>query len=109
EPVKTGYARPLAWTGAALTLGGLGFAVWQILKTAMTHPMALPLGVLPSAAWSVWLALLGFVLTAIAVYRAIQSSGFGRRAIGTSIGLALTCAAALYGLIFLFSLGLGPI
>mgnify|MGYP001794411463 CR=1 FL=1 len=95
ETVETGYARPLAWLGAAFTLGGLGFAVSQILKTATSHPMALPLGVLPSAGGSFWLALLGFGLCAAAVYRAIQSGGFGTRAIGTSVGLDMTCAAAL--------------
>lgn len=108
ETIGTGYGRPMAWLGAGLTLSGLAYAVSQILETAFSHPVALPIGVLPSAGWAFWIALIGFGLTAGAVYRAISSGGFGRATIGTSIGLALTCAAALYGLIFLLSLGLGP-
>ncbi len=101
-------ARPLAWVGALASILALVLAITQILKTASDHAMALPLGVLPAAGWSVWLALLGFGLTAFALYRALMSGGFGRQIIGTSIGLSFTCAGALYILIFLLSLGLGP-
>ncbi|MEL6861572.1 MAG: alpha/beta fold hydrolase [Pseudomonadota bacterium] len=108
ETVKLAWARPLAWAGALASILALVLAITQILKTATEHAMALPIGVLPAAGWSVWLALLGFGLTAFALYRAIMSGGFGRQTIGTSIGLSLTCAGALYVLIFLLSLGLGP-
>jgi len=101
-------ARPLSWLGALLTLGGLAWAVSQILGTATHNPMALPIGVSPAAGWSVWLTLIGFGLTAFALYRAVTSGGFGRQQIGTSLGLILTMIASLSLLFFLFSLGLGP-
>lgn len=102
-------ARAITWGGALLSLGGLAWAVKQILATATNHPMALPIGVLPSTGWAFWLGLIGFALTAFALYRGLTSDGFGRRQIGASIGLVVTCLAALGGLIFLFSLGIGPI
>jgi len=102
-------ARAITWLGALISLGGLGWAINQILATATQHPMALPLGVLPSAGWSFWLGLLGFGLTAYALYRGVTSPGFGRRHIGTSIGLTVTCLASLGLLAFLMGLGLGPI
>ena len=108
ETTALDRARPLAWGGALAALLALVLAITQILKTATEHAIALPLGVLPAAGWSVWLALLGFGLTAFALYRAIMSGGFGLQTIGTSIGLAITSAGALYVLIFLLSLGLGP-
>ncbi|MEL7540065.1 MAG: hypothetical protein AAGJ51_04110, partial [Pseudomonadota bacterium] len=103
------HARPIAWIGALVSLAGLGWAIQKILSTATNHPMALPMGVIPSAGWAFWLALIGFVLTAFALYRGIRSAGFGRQQIGTSIGLVLTCLSSLGLLGFILSLGLGPI
>lgn len=103
-----GQSRAITWGGALLSLGGLAWAVKQILATATNHPMALPIGVLPSTGWAFWLGLTGFALTAIALYRGLTSGGFGRRQLGASIGLVVTCLAALGILIFLFSLGIGP-
>lgn len=108
QPVQIGMARSIAWGGALVSLGGLVFAISQILKTASEHPMALPIGVLPAAGWSVWLALIGLATIGFALYRAVTSGGFGRQAIGTSIGVVITCGAALYALVFLLGLGLGP-
>ncbi|MEM7460063.1 MAG: alpha/beta hydrolase [Pseudomonadota bacterium] len=102
------HARPIAWIGALVSLAGLGWAIHKILSTATNHPMALPVGVIPSAGWAFWLALIGFVLTAFALYRGIRSAGFGRQQIGTSIGLVLTCLSSLGLLGFILSLGLGP-
>ncbi|MFN3212858.1 MAG: alpha/beta fold hydrolase [Henriciella sp.] len=102
------YARAITWGGALLALGGLGWTIKQILATATTHPMALPIGVLPSTGYGFWLGLLGFALTAFALYRGLTSDGFGRRQLGASIGLVVTCLSALGILIFLFSLGIGP-
>lgn len=101
-------ARPLAWLGAAITLGGLAWAISHILGTATAHPMALPIGVVTATGWSVWMALLGFGLTAFALYRAMTSGSFGRQQIGASLGLVITVIASLSILVFLFSLGLGP-
>lgn len=101
-------ARPLAWGGAAISLGAIAWAVMMILRTATDHAMALPVGVLPATGWAFWIALLGFGLTAFALYRGITSGSFGRRQIGASIGLVVTCLAALGVLIFMLSLGLGP-
>ena len=106
--VSLNLARPIAWLGAAVTLGGLAWAVSHILGTATNNPMALPIGVVTSTGWSVWIALLGFGLTAFALYRAVTSGGFGRQQIGASLGLVITILASLSILIFLFSLGLGP-
>lgn len=106
--VQMGLARSIAWGGALISLAALALAVVQILKTASDHPMALPIGVLPAAGWSVWLALIGFALTVLALVRAIRSGEFGRPAIGTSLGLVLTGGAALHALVFLLNLGLGP-
>ena len=103
------HSRASTWGGALITLGGLGWAIKQILATATQHPMALPIGVVPSTGWAFWLGLLGFALTAFALYRGATSDGFGKRQLGASIGLVLTCLAALGALIFLFSLGIGPI
>ncbi|NQY95901.1 MAG: alpha/beta fold hydrolase [Henriciella sp.] len=101
-------ARTLTWLGAVISLGGLGWAISKILATATQHPMALPLGVLPSAGWAFWLGLIGFGLTAYALYRGLTSTGFGRQNIGTSLGLILTCLASLGLLAFILALGLGP-
>jgi pimeloyl-ACP methyl ester carboxylesterase len=101
-------ARPISWGGALISLCGLGWAITQILATATQHSMALPIGVLPSAGWAFWIGLLGFGLTAFAIYRAVQSGGFGRAQIGTSIGLVFTSVASLSLVIFLVSLGLSP-
>ncbi len=101
-------SRAITWGGALLSFGGLAWAMKQILATATDHPMALPIGVLPSTGWAFWLGLIGFALTAFALYRGLTSDGFGRRQIGASIGLVVTCLAALGSLIFLFSLGIGP-
>lgn len=102
-------SRAITWGGALLTLGGLAWAIKQILATGTQHPMALPIGVLPSTGWAFWLGLGGFALTAFALYRGLTSDGFGRRQLGASIGLVITCLAALGVLIFLFSLGIGPV
>ena len=109
EVASLALARPISWLGALISLAGLGWAVSQILATATQHPMAVPIGVLPSTGWAFWIGLLGFGLTAFAVYRAVQSGGFGRAQIGSSIGLVLTSAASLGLIIFLVSLGLAPI
>jgi pimeloyl-ACP methyl ester carboxylesterase len=101
-------ARAITWLGALVSLAGLGWAINQILATATRHPMALPLGVLPATGWAFWLGLVGFGLTAYALYRGVTSPGFGRQHIGTSIGLILTCLASLGLLAFLMALGLGP-
>nr|WP_156780924.1 alpha/beta hydrolase [Hyphomonas sp. Mor2] len=108
EAVSFDQARPLSWLGALVTLAGLGWAIKQILYTASTHSMALPLGVVPSTGWGFWFALLGFGLTAFALYRGAKSPGFGRQQIGASLGLVITSASALGILGFLLSLGLGP-
>ena len=100
--------RPLAWVGALVSLGGLGWAISQILSTATDHPMALPLGVLPAAGWSFWLAFLGFGLTAFGLFRAARSGAFGRQQIGASLGMVITMLASLSILLFILSLGLGP-
>lgn len=107
-PVSFERARPIAWVGALVSLGGLAWAIQNILSTATNHPMALPLGVIPSTGWAFWIALLGFGLTAYALYRGAKSPGFGRQQIGTSIGLVLICVSSfgLFG--FILSLGLGP-
>ena len=102
------HSRAITWGGALITLAGLGWAIKQTLATATQHPMALPLGVLPSTGWAFWLGLVGFALTAFALYRGVTSGGFGRRQLGAAIGLVVTCLAALGALIFLFSLGIGP-
>ena len=103
-----GYARAITWGGALVSLGGLAWAIKQILATATMHAMALPIGVLPSTGWAFWLGLIGFALTAFAFYRGITSEGFGRRQMGASIGLTVTCLAAFGILVFLLSLGIGP-
>lgn len=102
------YARPLSWLGALLSLGGIAWAVSQIIKTATEHAMALPLGVLPAAGLSVWIGVIGLAVSAYALYRAIKSGHFGRREIGASLGFILVTLASLGALIFLLSLGLGP-
>ncbi|MEM7327403.1 MAG: alpha/beta hydrolase [Pseudomonadota bacterium] len=107
-PVSFDQARPLAWAGALVSLVALGWAIRQILATATNHPMALPIGVIPSTGWAFWLALVGFGLTAYALYRGIRSAGFGRHKIGASAGLILTCLASLGLFGFIISLGLGP-
>ncbi|MEE2930757.1 MAG: alpha/beta hydrolase [Pseudomonadota bacterium] len=109
EVQNLALARPLAWLGGLVSLLGLVWAVMLILRTATQHAMALPLGVLPATGWAFWIGLLGFGLTAFALYRGLRSGGFGRAQIGSSIGLILTCLAALGLLIFVTSLGLGPI
>ena len=101
-------ARTITWLGAVVSLGGLGWAISKILATATQHAMALPLGVLPSAGWAFWLGLIGFGLTAYALYRGVTSAGFGRQNVGTSLGLILTCLASLGLLAFILALGLGP-
>ena len=109
EVESLAMARPISWAGALISLGGLAWAISQILATATRHSMALPLGVLPSAGWAFWICLLGFGLTAFALYRAIMSGGFGRVQIGASLGLVLTSLASLGLLISVISLGLGPL
>ncbi|MEO1659433.1 MAG: alpha/beta fold hydrolase [Pseudomonadota bacterium] len=103
------YARPLSWLGAVFSLGGVVWAVSQVLKTATQHPMALPLGVLPATGLAVWLGLIGFGISAYALYRAISSGGFGRAQVGTSLGLILVSIASFGCLVFLLSLGIGPL
>lgn len=107
QTVSLALARPVSWLGAAVSLGGLAWAVHYTIQTATEHPIALPLGVLPVTGWAVWIAVLGFALTVAALYRGLRSGGFGRQQIGSSIGLVATCLAALSSLIFLISLGLG--
>ncbi|MEM9569962.1 MAG: alpha/beta fold hydrolase [Pseudomonadota bacterium] len=107
-PVSFDGARPTAWLGALLSLAGLGWAIKQILSTATHHAMALPLGVIPSTGWAFWISLIGFGLTAFALYRGMKSPGFGRTQIGTTLGLIITCLASFGLLAFIFSLGLGP-
>ena len=102
------HARPIAWVGALFSLGGFGWAVRQILATATSHPMALPLGVLPAAGWSVWLAFIGTGLTGFAIYRAARAGSIGRHRIAASLGLGLVCLASFGILAFLLALGLGP-
>lgn len=102
-------ARAITWLGAGLTLAGLAWAISQILSVATNHPMALPLGVPGSAGLPFWLVLIGFGLTGYALYRGATSPGFGRRHVGTSIGLVITSLAALGILVFLWSIGLGPL
>lgn len=101
-------ARPLTWLGGLVSLSGLAWAINQILATATQHAIALPIGVLPAAGWAFWIGLLGFGLTAFALYRGVTSGAFGNQNIGTSIGLTLTSMAAFGVLIFLLSLGIGP-
>ncbi|MEM1035364.1 MAG: alpha/beta hydrolase [Pseudomonadota bacterium] len=100
-------ARPLAWLGAGVTLGGLYLTVSQILATATNNPMALPLGVYPSARYGLWIALIGLALAAFALYRGVRSGHFGRARIGTSIGLVSVFVASIFITVFLFSLGIG--
>ncbi|MEO0449739.1 MAG: alpha/beta fold hydrolase [Pseudomonadota bacterium] len=101
-------ARPISWAGALISLAGLAWAISQILATATQHAMALPIGVLPSAGWAFWICLLGFGLTAFALFRGVTSGGFGRAQIGASLGLILTSLASLGVLISIISLGLSP-
>ncbi|MEL6857090.1 MAG: alpha/beta hydrolase [Pseudomonadota bacterium] len=103
------YARPLSWLGAVCSLGGVVWVVSQVLKTATQHPMALPLGVLPATGLGVWLGLIGFGVSVYAIYRAISSGGFGRAQVGTSLGLILVSIASFGCLVFLLSLGIGPL
>ncbi|MEL7107627.1 MAG: alpha/beta hydrolase [Pseudomonadota bacterium] len=102
------FGRPLAWVGALVSLGGLGWAISQILNTATNHALALPIGVLPSTGWAFWMALIGFGLTAFALVRAVRSGGFGRQQVGASLGIVITTLASFAILLFLLSLGLGP-
>ena len=106
---KLAFARPLTWFGALLSLTGLGWAVRQTLVTATEHPMALPIGVLPSAGWSVWLAFFGTSLAGFALYRAARAGGIERPRIGTMLGLGAACFASFGILVFLLALGLGPL
>lgn len=107
-PVSFEHARPIAWIGALVSLGGLAWAIQKILSTATHHAMALPIGVVPSTGWAFWIALAGFGLTSYALYRGVKSPGFGRQQIGTSIGLVLVFLSSLGLLGFILSLGLGP-
>ncbi|MEO1642758.1 MAG: alpha/beta hydrolase [Pseudomonadota bacterium] len=107
ETLKLGGARPLAWLAAAITLGGLTLTITQILATATNNPMALPIGVYPTARYGLWIALIGLALSAFALVQAIRSGHFGRARIGTSIGLTAVFVAALFITVFLFNLGLG--
>ncbi|MEM9179416.1 MAG: alpha/beta hydrolase [Pseudomonadota bacterium] len=108
DAVSFDFGRPLAWLGALVSLGGLGWAISHILGTATDHPMALPIGVLPSTGWAFWIALLGLGLTVYALFRAVRSGGFGRQQIGASLGVTITLLASLSIFVFIFSLGLGP-
>ncbi len=101
-------ARPISWLGALISLGGLAWAISQILATATRHAMALPIGVLPSTGWAFWICLIGFGLTAFALYRGVSSGGFGRSQIGSSVGLVITCLASLGVFVTILSLGLSP-
>ncbi|MCR9270816.1 MAG: alpha/beta hydrolase [Hyphomonadaceae bacterium] len=106
---RLALARPLSWGGALVSLFGLGWAIMQILNTATAHPMALPIGVLPSAGWAFWICLIGVGLCAFAVFRAVTSGQFGRAQIGTSIGLVITLLASFGVLVSVASLGLSPV
>ncbi|MEM9939926.1 MAG: hypothetical protein AAF768_13855, partial [Pseudomonadota bacterium] len=106
--VSLDLGRPLAWLGALVSLGGLGWAISHILGTGTNHPMALPIGVLPSTGWAFWITLLGLGLTAYALFRAVRSGGFGRQQVGASLGIAITLLASLSIFVFILSLGLGP-
>ncbi|MEM6557683.1 MAG: alpha/beta hydrolase, partial [Pseudomonadota bacterium] len=108
DAVSLDLGRPLAWLGALVSLGGLGWAISHILGTGTHHPMALPIGVLPSTGWAFWIALLGLGLTAYALFRAVRSGGFGRQQVGASLGIAITLLASLSIFVFILSLGLGP-
>ncbi|MEM1087321.1 MAG: alpha/beta hydrolase [Pseudomonadota bacterium] len=100
-------ARPLAWLGAGVTLGGLYLTVSQILATATNNPMALPIGVYPSTRYGLWIAVIGLLLSAFALYRGVRSGHSGTARIGSSIGLIAVFVAALFITLFLFSLGIG--
>ena len=108
DAVSLDLGRPLAWLGALVSLAGLGWAISHILGTGTNHPMALPIGVLPSTGWAFWITLLGLGLTAYALFRAVRSGGFGRQQVGASLGITITLLASLSIFVFILSLGLGP-
>lgn len=107
ETLELGGARIWVWAGSVISLAGLWLAISMILKTATEHPMALPIGVLPSAGWGSWLAALGFGLAGFGAYQTLRRFAEVRQKPGAFIGLIAATLAAGGVFAFLMSLGLG--
>jgi hypothetical protein len=101
--------RLLSWLGATLSIAGGAVGGWVVFVTITRYPLALPVGVLPWIAGGGWLSLAG-VLTAISGVIVYVRRRKGTNAgVGTLIGACSTALLSIAFLIFLVSIGAGPV
>ncbi len=101
--------RLTSWGGAVLSLGGIALAAWLIMGWSANHVLAVPLGLPESIAFAGWLALAGALVAGFAAMRAWAGRSSGTLPIGTLAGTTTVALCALGALVFLFSIGSGPI
>lgn len=108
-PARFPIGRSLSWLGAAVGLGAIGLAGWLIFGWMNDHPLALPVGLPTSISWAGWLALAAAILAVAGAILAIKAFATRRHGIGTLAGGVVTALGTLGVLVFLSSIGAGPI
>jgi len=101
--------RLVSWTGALLALGALALAGMLIMNWSTNHMLAVPLGLPESIAFAGFLALAGMLVAGYAAVRAWMGRKGGAMPVGTLVGTTIVALCALGALVFLFSIGSGPI
>lgn len=101
--------RLIAWLGAGFSITGAVVVVWAIASTIEHYPAALMLGVVPWIGWGGWLSLAGMSAAWLSVVEYARSALHGERRIATGIGVVLTAVAATGLMVYLFSIGAGPV
>jgi pimeloyl-ACP methyl ester carboxylesterase len=101
--------RLLSWFGATLSMAGGAVAGWAVFMTITRYPLALPIGVVPWIAWGGWLSLAGALAAVSGVILFVRGRKDTTVTAGSLIGACLTALLSIAFLVFLVSIGAGPV
>jgi pimeloyl-ACP methyl ester carboxylesterase len=101
--------RLLSWLGATLSITGAAVAGWAMFITITRYPLAFPLGVVPWIAWAGWLSLAGALAAVGGGFLVVGGRKETKVTAGTLIGTCVTALLSIAFLVFLVSIGAGPV
>ncbi|MEL6259102.1 MAG: alpha/beta fold hydrolase, partial [Pseudomonadota bacterium] len=106
---RLGRARLLSWTGSALSLGGVAWALSTMFGVAANHATALPIGVPPAIGWAGWLSAAGALLAIGGAVQAFRYRVSAQARIGTLIWISVAAASTAWIFWWLAQVGAGPL
>jgi pimeloyl-ACP methyl ester carboxylesterase len=101
--------RLLSWSGAFLSIAAGAVAGWALFMTITRYPLAFPVGVVPWIAWAGWLSLAGVLTAMSGTILYVRGHKGVNAAVGTLIGACSTVLLSIAFLVFLVSMGAGPV